>query len=128
MAIYKISSIELSFYKWPTFDFMSFFSSNNNFPDDSSTSTENEESSTNVSGLLSIRFQNDSTTPEMYFDQLWNPICAHHFADNDFGAELFCRKLGKIGFHCLIWIFKHGFFTGFWVIYMLITIILCICF
>ena len=106
MSIHKILSLYLFFYKYPTFDFMSFFPLNNYFPDNSSTSTENEESSPNVSGLLSIRFQNDSTTPEMYFDHLWNPICAHHFADNDFGAELFCRKLGKIGFHYLICAFQ----------------------
>ena len=65
---------------------------------DNSTLSENEESSPDVSGLLSIRFQNDNITPEMYFDQQWHPICAHHFADNDFGAELFCRKFGKISF------------------------------
>ena len=61
---------------------------------DNSTVSENGESSQDVSGLMSIRFQNDNTTPEMYFNQQWSPICAHHFADNDFGAELFCIKLG----------------------------------
>ena len=48
---------------------------------------------------MSIRFQNDNATPEMYFDQQWNPICAHHFADNDFGANMFCLKLGKNYFY-----------------------------
>ena len=65
---------------------------------DNSTVSEDGESSQDVSGLMSLRFQNDNTTPEMYFNQQWSPICAHHFADNDFGAELFCTKLGIISF------------------------------
>ena len=55
-----------------------------------------EESSADTStGFLSIRLQNNDTTPEMYFNGKWNQLCAHHFADNDIGATLFCRKLGK---------------------------------
>ena len=28
------------------------------------------------------------------WNKLWNPICAHDFWDNQYGAEKFCQKLG----------------------------------
>ena len=30
----------------------------------------------------------------IYWDNQWVPICGHYFWDNDYGATLFCKKLG----------------------------------
>ena len=36
----------------------------------------------------------DGSTPMIYWNERWSPICGHHFWDNDIGASLFCQQLG----------------------------------
>ena len=36
----------------------------------------------------------DDGTPYIYWNDVWSPICGHGFWNNDYGATLFCQKLG----------------------------------
>ena len=46
-----------------------------------------------IPAITDVRLLSDNT-PELQFNGKWSPICGHYFWDNDFGADLFCRKLG----------------------------------
>ena len=36
----------------------------------------------------------DDGAPLLFWNDKWSPICGHFFWDNQYGAELFCQKLG----------------------------------
>ena len=37
---------------------------------------------------------NTATTPEVYYNGQWHPVCGHEFWDNNHGATTVCKKLG----------------------------------
>ena len=39
----------------------------------------------------------DDGTPQIFWDEVWSPICGHYFWDNQHGASKFCEKLGYDG-------------------------------
>ena len=36
----------------------------------------------------------DGNMPMVYWNSTWAPICGHYFWDNNYGADIFCQKLG----------------------------------
>ena len=36
----------------------------------------------------------DDGTPLVFWNDKWSPICGHWFWNNQYGAELFCQKMG----------------------------------
>ena len=36
----------------------------------------------------------DDKIPKIYWNGTWAPICGHYFWDNNYGATLFCQKMG----------------------------------
>ena len=36
----------------------------------------------------------EDNEPMIFYNNTWSPICGHYFWDNNYGANIFCQKLG----------------------------------